>query len=57
MFTSRFLGVSTAALVISGAVTLATSTGSRGRNINSEANTAAQAELPGAAAQAGAALG
>ena len=59
MFTSRFLGVSTitTVLVISGAVTLATSTGSRGRNINSEATTAAQAELPGAAAQAGAALG
>jgi hypothetical protein len=59
MFTSRFLGVSTitTALVISGAVTLATSTGSRGMNIKSEANTAAQAELPGAATQAGAALG
>ena len=59
MFTSRFLGVSTitTALVISAAVTLATSTGSHGRNSSSEANTAAQAELPGAAAPAGAALG
>jgi hypothetical protein len=47
----------TAALVISGAVTPATSTASRGKPIASEANTAAQAHLPDAAAQAEAALG
>ena len=59
MFRSRFLRVSTitTALAISGAVAPATSIGIAERNINSEANTAAQAELPGAAARAEAALG
>jgi hypothetical protein len=59
MFTSRrpWALTITAALVISGAVTPATSAESRGRTINPDANTAAQAELPRAAAQAEAALG
>jgi hypothetical protein len=59
MFTSRIPRALTitAALVISGAVTPGTSTESRGRTINPDANTAAQAELPAAAAQAEAALG
>ena len=59
MFTSRIPWVLTitASLVTSGAVTPATSTESRGRTFDSEAKTAAQAELPRAAGQGEAALG